>query len=140
VAAIERWNSWQNEGVIKQPEPFPEPPKPQNPTQRAEADGRQPATRREGFFCGESPPATTAGQLDGKTTDQDWRNAPATEKQKEKLRAFGCKFDEGITATKFRYSAELHGSTKAALPFSKTHEAIFPNRNTASVAEMVDDA
>lgn len=28
----------------------------------------------------------------------DWRNEPATEKQKEKLRFFGCTWDEGITA------------------------------------------
>ena len=27
----------------------------------------------------------------------DWRNDPATEKQKEKLRFFGCTWDEGIT-------------------------------------------
>jgi hypothetical protein len=34
----------------------------------------------------------------------------------------------------------LFSATKAALPFSKTHEAIFPNRNTASVAETEIDA
>lgn len=27
----------------------------------------------------------------------DWRNDPATDKQKEKLRFFGCTWDEGIT-------------------------------------------
>jgi vacuolar-type H+-ATPase subunit E/Vma4 len=27
----------------------------------------------------------------------DWRNDPATEKQKEKLRFFGCTWEEGIT-------------------------------------------
>ena len=65
--------------------------------QKAETNAPQLIVRREGFFCGESPPATNAEQIDGKSTDQDWRNAPATEKQKEKLRAVGCKFDEGIT-------------------------------------------
>src|SRR3977135_1764898 len=29
--------------------------------------------------------------------NHDWRNDPATEKQKEKLRFFGCTWDEGIT-------------------------------------------
>jgi hypothetical protein len=29
--------------------------------------------------------------------NDDWRNDPATEKQKEKLRFFGCTWDEGIT-------------------------------------------
>ena len=29
--------------------------------------------------------------------NQDWRDDPATEKQQEKLRFFGCTFDEGIT-------------------------------------------
>jgi len=47
---------------------------------------------------GASLPATIAGQLDGKAVEHDWRNDPATEKQKEELRAFGCKFDENITA------------------------------------------
>ena len=30
--------------------------------------------------------------------NSDWRNEPATENQKEKLRFFGCTWDEGITA------------------------------------------
>jgi uncharacterized tellurite resistance protein B-like protein len=63
-----------------------------------------------------SPSATTAGQLDGKTTDQDWRNAPATEKQKEKLRAFGCKFDEDITVGIAKLLIEHHKNLLIAAP------------------------
>lgn len=33
-----------------------------------------------------------------KTMNPDWRNEPATEKQKEQLHFFGCTWDEGITA------------------------------------------
>jgi len=29
---------------------------------------------------------------------EDWRNEPATDEQKDKLRFFGCTWDDGITA------------------------------------------
>jgi uncharacterized tellurite resistance protein B-like protein len=63
-----------------------------------------------------SPSAATAGRLDGKTTDQDWRNAPATEKQKEKLRASGCKFDEDITVGIAKLLIEHHKNLRTTAP------------------------
>ena len=59
-----------------------------------------------------SPPATTAGQLGGKTLGFDWRNAPATEKQKEKLRLFGCAYEKDITVGIAKLLIDHHKSLK----------------------------
>ena len=53
-------------------------------------------------------------QVADEVLDRDWRNAPATEKQKEKLRAFGCKFDEGITAGIAKLLIEHHKDLQSA--------------------------
>jgi uncharacterized tellurite resistance protein B-like protein len=84
--------------------------------EKRKADANPPAVRSEGFFCGESPPITSAGRIDRKAADQDWRNHPATEKQRDKLRAFGCKFDEGITVGIAMLLIENHKSLQTAAP------------------------
>jgi uncharacterized tellurite resistance protein B-like protein len=127
VAAMERWNSQRNDGVKKQPVPFPEPPKTEklNPS----------VIRIQEAGTGASPSATNAGQLDGKATDQEWRNAPATEKQKEKLRTFGCKFDEDITVGIAKLAIECYqNSNSAAQQTADEKRAPAPPREPVAVS------
>src|SRR5712671_1654715 len=43
-------------------------------------------------------PRQTDKYINSHPMSDDWRNEPATERQKEKLHFFGCTWDEGITA------------------------------------------
>ena len=129
VAAMERWNSQRNDGAKKQPAPFPEPPKPQDvkPREFAVTENTAPDFD-EGCFASEHSEFAVAGnaapdfgqnrpsQNSAANTDQDWCNAPATEKQKEKLRALGCKFDEDITVGIAKLLIEHHKNLQTAAP------------------------
>jgi uncharacterized tellurite resistance protein B-like protein len=78
-----KWAKVPGKFSVKEFDQLEKPPAQKITIQKTEQDAPQPSVRHEGFFYGESSPAKSAEQLDGKTTDQDWHNAPATDKQKQ---------------------------------------------------------
>jgi uncharacterized Zn finger protein (UPF0148 family) len=65
----------------------------------------------------------------------DWRTAPASEKQKEKLRLLGCKFDDNITVGVVKLLIERQKAETETSQPSVRHEGYFGGTYNPQVAD-----